>query len=292
MLEQPVIELTASIGEAGRAILHQDYLLMRKYEAEAPNGGEPLHEMRTATKQIRILLQAFKPYYKRKYLRYFDNGFKYIGMALGRVEDFDKLIAQFDPQADQEVIQRLNKKRDKHYQYMMRLLNSKRYAVFMSDLEKFLTTAGRGSEKIKCGTIPTQVRHVLPVMIHQHLAEVKAFDSLIDNDQSFKFHVLTLRVKRLRLLLERFESLLGSSVEEYLQELGLLETHLCHVMDAKYQHRYLASVIKKQDKSSRVHLKRAKKQIVVYKAGFGEVWEAFNLRRVQQKLSTALLTLR
>jgi CHAD domain-containing protein len=213
-------------------------------------------------------------------------------MAVGRVDDLDALIATFDPESDQEIMARLNQKRDKHYQYMIRLLNSKRYRVFMDDLEKFLTTEGRGTQRVKYDTIPTQVRHVLPVMIYQHLADVKAFDVLVDDERSFKFHVLTLRVKRLRLLIERFEPVLGTSAQDYLQAVIQLQDYLEQVMDAKLAYRHLASVIKKQDKLNKKHLKHAKKQVLVLKDGFGEVWQTFNLRRVQQKLSTAILTLR
>ena len=143
---------------------------------------------------------------------------------------------------------------------------------------------------------PSQVRHLLPSLIYDRLAAVRAYDdALVDADDE-TLHALRIEFKRLRYTVSLFGDVLGTTIAEYVAEVKIIQDTLGRINDAVTAGEHLDTLLDSDEK----HHSEALNAYIAYmetdKNGLADQfkadWERFNSRKVQQKLSTAVLSLR
>ena len=92
------------------------------------------------------------------------------------------------------VIGVLDLSRSKHRQRLNTLFDSKGYRRFLSDFSRLCQKPGRGTAKLRNEEAPHQVRHVLPLLLHERLARVKAYDTVLPAAQDTTLHALRVGV--------------------------------------------------------------------------------------------------
>lgn len=300
-----------SMAEAGRKAIFDNFIQMLEHEAGSRVGEdiEEIHKMRVATRRMRSLFNLLSAYYRPKSTRPHVKILKKVARTLGDVRDMDVQIEALGhyvasiPEEDQITFQSsfayLIVQRSNAHQKLVDLLDSKKYRKFITGLQEFLTTLGDGARQIDMSVpTPYQARHVLPVIIHEHLAQVRAYDTLVKDADEATLHALRIDCKRLRYLVTAFKDVLGSSSETFIDELKRLQDHLGAMQDAVIGQAFFRSLRKKSklEKSERTALKsyieHLDEQYKSLNARFEEVWESFNRRTVQRRLSDALLVLR
>src|SRR5262249_50008344 len=143
---------------------------------------------------------------------------------------------------------------------------------------------------------PSQVRHLLPAMIYDRLAAVRAYEGVIDVAPEPTLHALRIEFKRLRYTVSLFDAVLGSQISEFIDELRTIQDTLGQIHDAATARGRLDALLDDDnDHHSEAlnayleHLESEQKALIEQ---FKGMWDNFNSRKVQQKLSTALLALR
>lgn len=301
-----------TMAEAGRKILLQDFVKMLSQEEGVRIGEniEFVHDMRVATRRMRSAFRIFEDYYKSKPVRPFIGQLRELARVLGSVRDLDVLIADFTryqtqltEQEAQEalahVVARLESKRQKARRKLIAHLDSKSYRGFVKTFATFLTSPGKSAKNTDDHTpTPYQVRHVLPVMIHDHLATVRAYDTVLEDVDVNTLHALRIEFKRLRYSIEFFAPVMGNSIEKFVEEMKQIQDYLGRLNDVVVAQARLRGLEENGDLGENVHeafdhyihsLADEQEKLM---AGFGEVWTKFNSRTVQRHLSDALLVLR
>jgi CHAD domain-containing protein len=304
---QPVA-LEDTITEAGRKVLLGELLNMLKHEAGSRTGEniEDVHDMRVAIRRMRSLLRLLEPYYKSKMIRGYSRDLRRIGWALGDVRDLDVLLedlkkyqSTLDAEGQaalQEMIDFLDKRRATAREELNDMLDSKFYRRFVKDFSKFLSKADAKMKGQANGeVVPYQVRHVLPMLIHDRLAAVRAYETAIPTDDAKTMHQLRIEFKRLRYAISLFDSLLGSSINDFVDEIKRIQDELGRLNDIHTARARLdAWLDDAEDNFSGVlagYLTYLEAEEPKLKADFPAEWARFNNRKVQQKLSNALLAL-
>ncbi|PJF32615.1 MAG: hypothetical protein CUN52_00780 [Phototrophicales bacterium] len=300
-----------TMAEAGRKILLQDLVKMLSKEAGVRLGedDEFVHEMRVATRRMRSAFRIFEDYYKSKPVRPFIAQLRTLARALGAVRDLDVLIADFTRYQDQldqpearealaHVVAKLDYKRQKARRKLLAYLDSKSYRAFVKAYGAFLTAPGKSAKNTdgQLGT-PYQVRHIVPVMIHDHLATVRAYDTVLADADVHTLHALRIEFKRLRYAIEFFQPVMGNTIEKFVLEMKKIQDYLGRLNDVVVAQARLRSLEDNGDLGEVVHesfehyIQSLAQEQETLMAGFAEVWTKFNSRTVQKYLSDALLTL-
>lgn len=297
------------IAEAGRKILLGDFIKMLS-RADGTRTGEDIedvHQMRVATRRMRSAFRLLEEYYKTKRTRPYASFLKQIAARLGAVRDIDVLIEDLEKQRPaldeahqvtlQGTIDALDKKRRKARKKLVALLDSKDYRKFTAEYAAFLTTPGRGASTAD-GATPHQVRHVLPREIHNHLADVRAYDTVLNEAEAPTLHALRIEFKRLRYIVDYFKDVLGNSGAEYVKSIKIMQDLLGRYNDIHTAHIYIEDLIDNGKLSpdelvaAQAYLAHIDAEATELEAQVPEAWAKFNTRSVQSKLSNALLVLR
>lgn len=287
-----------TMPEAGRKILLEDFITMLNYEDGARSGGdiEDLHKMRVATRRMRSALRLLGDYYKPKVIKPFVKQLKTLADKLGKVRDLDVMIHDLRQLPNHElmtdVFTELESQRKVAREQLASHLDSVKCQTFFEKFAKFASKPGKGAqtEDEDDGVIPYQIRHILPVLIHDHLAIVKAYDTVLAEADIHTLHALRIAFKRLRYAISYFKSLLGSSIDGFADELKTMQEYLGRLNDVHVAQMRLSRLPQQDILQQYIHdLAEEEVQLI---AGFGEVWTKFNSRTVQRKLSDALLVLR
>jgi CHAD domain-containing protein len=290
-----------TMAEAGRKILLRDFVAMLGYMDGARTGDdiEDLHQMRVATRRMRSTFRLLDAYYKNKPVRPFVAQLKQLAATLGRVRDLDVMIAGFEGDKNNaKLVEHLEAKRVKARKRLVSYLDSPTFEKFINSFQKFLTVSGKAAKDIKDETSPHQVRHVLPILIHDHLANVRAFDTVIDQADVPTLHALRIEFKRLRYTLQNFEDVLGASSEQFVLHIKEVQDYLGRLNDVFVAHNRLESLLDEmpEDDEDYSNLSEQMNALLEEEAeltlGFIDVWNGFNKRMVQRKLADALLVLR
>lgn len=313
VLKTQIIPIRADdiMAEAGRKILLADFIRMLEYEPGCRTGEdiESVHDMRVTTRRMRSLFKLLDNYYKTKAVRPHIEQLKSLARRLGAVRDLDVMIFNLgtyqstlnviDKASLQPIINHLDKRRTKARKKLNTFLDSPAYRLFLQDFAEFLTLPGMGAKSVDTNSAsPHQVRHVLPAIIYEHMATVRAYDTVLHHANTRLLHSLRIEFKQLRYIVSYFSEVLGASIEGFIGDLKeiqdylgrlndvvVAQTHLKFLLDdldieGEYLHHlenYIASLA--EEESQRVD-------------GFSEIWAKFNSRSVQRKLSDSLLVLR
>jgi CHAD domain-containing protein len=294
------IQPNDNMAEAGRTILLREFINMQNYEAGSIDGSdiEDIHKMRVATRRMRSGFRMLGVYYKDKPTRPFIYQLKQIAKHLGKVRDLDIIledITQYtdDPQTE-AVTSVLRKQRTKAHKRLKKYLDGKSYRSFNKTFKTFLNKPGTAARPIKDVISPHQVRHVLPGVIHDQLALVKAYDTVVDDNIDVEtLHALRIEFKRLRYLVEFFEDVLGNSLNKFIDDLKVIQDHLGRMNDIKTITYAVETICEDQNIAHPTHyLETLEKEQEENIAAFQAIWQKFNTRTVQSHLANAILALR
>ncbi|HRF96183.1 MAG TPA: CHAD domain-containing protein, partial [Aggregatilineales bacterium] len=290
-----------TMAEAGRKILLQDFVKMLSQE-EGVRGGEDIefvHDMRVATRRMRSAFRIFEDYYKSKPVRPFIAQLRELARVLGAVRDLDVLVADFTryqeqlPEAEARealvhVVEKLQGKNQKARRKLVAYLDSRSYRGFIKTYSSFLTSPGKSAKNTDEPTAtPYQVRHVLPVLVYDHLASVRAYDTVLEDADVHTLHALRIEFKRLRYSVEFFAPVMGASIEKFVEEMKLIQDYLGRLNDVVVAQARLKSLEENGDLGESVHesfehyIQSLAEEQEKLMAGFGEIWTKFNSRTVQ-----------
>ena len=300
-----------TMAEAGRKILLADFVQMLEREEGSRVGEEieHVHQMRVATRRMRSAFRLLSEYYKPGPTRPYIKGLRQIARRLGKIRDLDVMIDDLQQyQAKQapglehvfdSIIERLDKRRRRARKKLNRFLDGPEYQTFIQQYAQFLTKPGKGARSQDAdGVVPYQVRHVLPMLIHQHLAAVRAYDTVIDNQDQLTLHALRIEFKRLRYAITYFTDVLGSSAGEYISDIKKMQDYLGRLNDAYVAVNRLRALLDEEDLTEEqttlinVYIEQLETEQTQRITDFPEVWQQFNTRTVQTRLANALLVLR
>jgi CHAD domain-containing protein len=313
-LAERVEKLSASIqpvtaddtmSEAGRKILLAEFVKMLQHETGSRSGEdiEDVHDMRVATRRMRSLFRLLQPYYKQSAVRDFKTELRHLAWTLGAVRDLDVLIDDIrayqakqkaPKQADiQQAIDEMDKQRESVRHELVEVLDSRLYRRLVKDFSKFLTTPDAGAKSIpKDKVLPVQVRHILPIIIYHRLAAVRAYETVLADADAATLHALRIELKQLRYTLSLFSEVLGPQRDEYIDEVKKLQDCLGQMNDAVIARAFLGDFLKDNHLEALTnYIASLEEKEIALKGQLFELWTQFNTRKVQQKLSTAILAL-
>ena len=246
---RPGIEAGDTMGEAARKTLLFHLLRMVQCEpgTRAGEDAEDLHDMRVATRRMRAAMRVFRDYLDPKAFRPFLKAMRETGQTLGTVRDLDVFRIKMDAYVDtlpegsrsglNGLLAAWEEERESAREKMLCFLDSGRYVRFRDGFEEFLRTPGAGEmPRIAADgePLPSRVRDVLPAVLYERFATVRAFDEWISGSDVplIRFHQLRISSKGLRYTLEFFQEVLGADAKVVIDKTKLLQDHLGDMQDA------------------------------------------------------------
>ena len=306
-IDEQEIQVTDSIAEAGRKIFSNQLVNMKENELGSRDGEdiESVHQMRVASRKMRSLFNMIGAHYKPKMVARYSQDLRNIGNTLGTIRDLDVLIE--DMQAFQstldtdtqvlieQVIKKLDKKRSKNRVKLNALLDSGSYRKFIDRFTDFTNAKKKGALYVSDKSTPHQVRHLLPIILHELLAKVRAYETVLEDAEDEVLHALRVEFKQLRYALEFFKSVLGTSGESFIKEVKEMQNLLGRINDiAVFTER--ANKIKRLNDEQQTIIEQycdtRNQELDDLRKQFYVQWQSFNKRTTQRQFSDALLVLR
>ncbi len=294
------------IAEAGRKILLAEFVKVLQHEEGSRSGSdiEDVHDMRVAIRKTRSLFKLLTPYYERSAIKTIKGELQDLARTLGTVRDLDVLIEDIRTyqatlkavqQADlQQAVDELDKQRESARHELIDVLDSRLFRRLVKDYSKFLTTVGDGAKAIDQESVtPVEVRHILPILIYERVAAVRAYDSILMEADANRLHALRIEFKQLRYAISLFSEVLGPQVADYIDEVKALQDCLGHMHDAVTARSYLGDFVKESHlEALNGYLAHLEEKETALRGQLTELWAQFNSRKIQQKLSSAILAIR
>ncbi|MCC6801686.1 MAG: CHAD domain-containing protein [Anaerolineae bacterium] len=297
------IEPQDTMAEAGRKALLDDFVKMLHHEPGSRAGEDPeeVHDMRVATRRMRSTFRLLSAYYKPKAIRDYLAEMRKVAQALGTVRDLDVMIGNlrafqegFEGRDDLEpVIEQFDQRRTKARKELLRVLDKGDYDSFIRDFSDFVTKPGRGALSIDTSDVhPYQVRHLLPGLIFEHLAAVRAYESVLEGANDETLHALRIEFKRLRYAVSIFTDVLGGSINDFITELKRIQDHLGNMNDIRAAKERLDEIAPELEADALDALYQYVQSLdderQRLRDGFDEVWRHFNTKTVQRQLANAV----
>lgn len=296
------------ITEAGRKVLRGEFVKMLQHEAGSRTGEdiEDVHKMRVAIRQTRSAFRLLDAYFSPGLLRAYRKDMRRVMRALGDVRDLDVMIhdlSAFQTPMDEtqtaalhDVIESLDQRRTVARQGLLSVLDSKAYRRFLRDYADFLTTPGAGASMPAEGTAtPFRVRHILPTMIYEHLAAVRAYDSLLDEASATMLHALRIEFKGLRYSVTLFSDVLGKEIGDFIEELKQMQDLLGRFNDIEVARQSFIDLMEDLDGDQSaalwLYVNHLDDEIPALRAKIPAAWQRFNTKTVQRKLALAIAAL-
>ncbi len=305
--DERAILVTDHVAEAGRKIFLQQLRRMKGQEVGSRTGEdiESVHKMRVAVRRMRSLLRLVDDYYSGKSIAETERGLRDIARALGAIRDLDVLIldlqdfsAPLPPDARQQaeaLVSRFDRRRAKRRRRLNAYFDSRGYRRTLRQLESFAKLKRKHRRRLRRPYDPHELRHVLPLLLHQRLASVRAYDTVLPAADDEHLHALRVECKRLRYAIEFFAPVLGSSAERCLALIRSLQDTLGRIHDIAV----FVSRLQRLDKlpPAQAHLveeyiERRNSELVELRVTFYAQRARFKTRAVQRDFSDALLVLR
>ena len=298
---------TDPMAEAGRLIFAQQIRRMRSHEAGSRTGEdiESVHQMRVAIRRMRSLFNLIGAHYRPKTTARIERGLRQTARALGAIRDLDVLILDLQdyqetlPLDDQavlaQVISILDERRSASRVRLNQLLDSKRYARHLRRFRRFAKRPKKGARRRKRSEAPHQLRHVLPLLLHERLARVKAYDTVLPASDDAILHALRVEYKQLRYALEFFQPILGRSARQFLKKVKDMQEILGRINDIAVFSEYVRSLDRLSLPQSSIlesYVSARNRELVVLREEFYDAWARFNSRASQRQFSDSLLVLR
>jgi CHAD domain-containing protein len=298
-----------AMSEAGRKILFQQFELMLKHEPNVRKGKdiEAVHDMRVATRRMRSAIRLFEPYFKRgSVFTVFGRSLKGLAAALGEVRDLDVFRERIGkhvdtlPSEEQEAFMGFRKHFEDPHQraqrQLLELLNSANFKDFTITFHLFLTTPGAGSISRVEGGRPHFVRHVLPRLVYEQYATIRAYEPILGTANLDELHQLRIEAKRFRYTFEFFSEVLTPDAKTVINATKNLQEHLGDLQDARVAGGILNAYVKKHgDRAdlrpvlSYLTNRESEKQRLFN--GTPEVWAAFTESKIRRAVALSVASL-
>ena len=301
------IILTDSMAEAGRKIFAKQLNSMKQHENGSRTGEdiESVHQMRVAIRRMRSLFKLIGDYYKPKVVAKYSRELRDIARALGRIRDADVLILDLeDFRADQDkdsqkvvdsIIKKLDKRRRKDRVKLNEMFDSKSYQKFVDRFKTFTEKSGKGSLPIKSKQSPHQVRHLLPILMYETLANVRAYDTVLEGAEDEVLHELRVEFKQLRYAVEFFSPVLGTSAKNFISEVKNMQDVLGRLNDIAVFTDHVNGIKRLNADQQAIieqYVDTRNHELEQLREDFDVQWQSFNQRTTQRQLADALLVLR
>lgn len=290
---------------AGRKIMRKQWIAVLLHESGSRTGEdvEDVHEMRVAIRRIRCALRLLSPYYKPSLVRAFKGQLQQLAWSLGAVRDLDVLIDDVSAYqtrigsearaALQPAVDRLNERRQQARGELNHHLDGRSHRRFVKDFGQFLMSPEDLETPLELAEVtPTQVQHLLPVLIYQRLAAVRAYQPVLATADAVTRHALRIKLKQLRYALELFVDVLTHDINEYVDEIKKLQDFLGKMNDAHTARDYLSQMFADNRIAPMTeYIEGLAQKEAALEMRVMEYWDKFNTRKVQGKLSKIILTL-
>ncbi len=318
--ETPGVQPDDLMSEVGRKILHFHFELMLKNERGTREGVdiEALHDMRVATRRMRVALGMFGGYFEKDTYGLLLGDLKTAGKALGRPRDLDVFMEKtqqylatlpVERAADLDIVQeRWRAQRDKAQEKLIAYLESNVYRAFVDEMAEFVSTPGLGSADLELARFnPVSARHVAPGMIYEAYQGVRVYESEVSCASLETLHQLRLAAKRLRYTIEFFREILGKEAGDVIAVVVEMQDHLGALNDAdvaqgmlrkymrqevkrvrKEQQRFVVSIETPRLGGVVAYLECREQEILGLIDTFPPVWEKVVSQETHQKLALSI----
>ncbi len=312
----PSLEPWDMLSEAGRKVLLYNFAEMLAHEEGTRDGSdiEDLHDMRVATRRMRVAFEIFKRAFVTSEVKPYIKGLRTAGRTLGRVRDRDVFLEKADkylaghPEQGQGLLPLKHfweQERESYRQEMLSYLNSPSYRRFVEDFNLFLHTPGAGAVSDHEKTASMQVRYAAPSMIYECLGKVRSYQRILHSASIEQLHQLRIDFKRLRYTMEYFREVLGSEAKWIIDEIKKVQDHLGDLNDADVACTILNNFLRdwegrqmQQPLSERLNPEPIVAYLAVKHAerhhlmlSFEETWAAFDRPEFMQQLALAISVL-
>jgi len=287
-----------TLADVGRKVVLNEVDKIHQYEI-AENKPD-VYTMQIVMFQMQGALNLLKPHFKPKAMRLYKNALKHRSQILSDIQNVDTLIDDlhsFEATLDsdnQVILQGILEKLVQRQAALQEVLEKVSDSKEQRRLVKSLTALA--NEPITDGkNNPSQVRHLLPSLIYDRLAVISAYDERLSEVDNSILEKLNAEIKRLLYTIALFEDVLGKQIAEFTKELQSIQTTLDQIDNTATAQNNLDQLMNTSKKKyapifeSYLQYREAKETELV--AAFKTKWARFNSRKIQQKLSSALLAL-
>ncbi|MHA1443667.1 MAG: CHAD domain-containing protein [Candidatus Hodarchaeales archaeon] len=238
----PSIFLETRMFEAGIEVFRFHYDRMIKSEIGTILGEdiEFLHDMRVATRRMRIALDIFGKYYERKSIKRYNKKFRRTGKILGRVRDLDVLISLLNQYREirsreqmsgvEPLMDALELTRKKEKLKMLEYLTGEKYQEFKGAFQCFLNSPESSKES---SLSDVKVRQVYTETINKRLKVFQIMGKIGEKPTVDQLHKARIAFKYLRYTLENFQNPIGDKTQFYIELLKEIQDHLGMINDIK-----------------------------------------------------------
>lgn len=322
MQASPGLQADDSLAEAGRKAWRYQFGWMLKNEAGTRLGEdiEALHDMRVATRRMRAAFEIFGEAFDPKTLKPLWRGLRLTGRALGKVRDLDVLLEKAEkymaslPPAEAgkltPLLEAWEEERQAARVEMTAHLDSDAYEKFKKRFYRFVTTPGAGALEARSDDPfaqphPSLVREVVPGLVYDRLAAVRAFDAILERASLEQFHALRIEFKKLRYAVEFFREVLGPEAKAVINHLKGIQDHLGDLNDAQVAGGLLRGYLVRWDERQAalpVVERMSPEPVLAYLGyqyqerqrlmlSFSQTWAKFNRPEFRQNLASAVAAL-
>jgi len=224
-------------------ILAFHFAKVKKLEPAAFEADEDaVHDMRVAMRRLRAAMRIARPFFRRKPLGRLRGFLQDTAAALGAVRDLDVILAHArayvarQPEGAGELdgwLADLASRRAEARLALRDHLAGKSFRRLRREFQAFLAEArGAGSPLVAADAVsPPRIRDVLASAVWVQYGRVRAHES-VQSPTPESLHVLRIEIKRLRYLLEAFQSVLGLRVLPAVDLAVRAQDHLGGLHDA------------------------------------------------------------
>jgi CHAD domain-containing protein/transposase-like protein len=317
-IKSPGVTPEDTLAEAGRKVLRYQFVQMLRHEEGTRLGKdiEELHDMRVATRRMRAGFEVFEAGFTQKALKTNLKGLRATGRTLGRARDLDVFIEKAHqylttlPEESrpglQPLLQTWEQARETARSVLVSYLDSDPYLDFKRKFDEFVNTPGAGARPFAQNPpVPRLVRDVVPMLIYDRLASVRAFDTILDTASIQQFHALRIEIKKLRYTVEYFREVLGPEAGSVIDELKELQDHLGDLQDSQVATQILRDFLIEWDTQQAalpISERQSPEPIMAYLSSryaerqrlmlsFREKWRLFNQPEFRQYLALAVAVL-
>jgi CHAD domain-containing protein len=249
VLEKPGLTADDTMADAARKTMLYHLQKMMLHEPGTREGDDPeeLHDMRVATRRMRAAVRVFEDYLDMAQYKPFLRAMRETGRELGAVRDLDVFMIKTQCYIDSlesedqsgldPLVDAWKTERERSRAELLCYLDCGRYERFKEKFEAFLRTPGAGAARATGPDgepMPARVGDVLPGVVFDRLALVKAYDGPISRPDAplSTFHQLRITSKGLRYTLEFFQEVLGSGSKPLIDRTKQVQDHLGDLQDA------------------------------------------------------------
>jgi CHAD domain-containing protein len=306
-----------SLAEAGRKVWTFHFALMIDHEQGTLQGDdiEELHDMRVATRRMRTAFDIFGSAFDHKLMRHYLKGLRSVGRALGAVRDMDVILEyalDYQGKIDESkkkglepLLSAWKESIDKKRVKMTQHLHSEEYQNFKYRFNLFLQSPENENTANENLYTHASLRDVVPVLIYERFAAVRAYESVLPSASIAQLHALRIECKKFRYVLEYFREILGQGVSQAISEIKQLQDHLGELHDMDVACRLVSNFLKgweDQQISKLIAERDNPEPIVTYLAylhakryelmnTFPQLWARFNRPEFRQNIAQAISVL-